>query len=116
MEKVKLSQKQASMLEVAKSWYSTEKIMELYITPQIRPIGMSFLRELDIDTLVGALIHGYEIQLSADEKAVKYYEDLTKKLEDESLPLQEKEWAMMQRIAVSELLNLLEIKIKGING
>ncbi|MGA3600777.1 hypothetical protein [Lysinibacillus agricola] len=115
MEKVNLSQKQADMLEVARNWYSTEKIMELYISPQIRPAGMRLLKELDIGTLVSALIHGYEIQLTAEEKAVKYYEDLTKKVEDESLPHHEKEWAMMQSIAVREVLDLLGIKIQGIN-
>lgn len=74
----------------------------------------SCLNELDIMTLAAALINGYEVKKTPEEKVREYYESLWSDYCDSDDPFIEVA-CESARAAVKETLNLLGIKIEGVN-
>lgn len=74
----------------------------------------SCLNELDIMTLAAALVNGYEVKKTPEEKVREYYESLWSDYCDSDDPFIEVA-CESARAAVKETLNLLGIKIEGVN-
>ncbi|MGG4028702.1 hypothetical protein ABEV77_04140 [Bacillus subtilis] len=74
----------------------------------------SCLNELDIMTLAAALVNGYEVEKTPEEKLREYYESLWSDYCDSDDPFIEVA-CESARAAVKETLNLLGIKIEGVN-
>ncbi|XOT28879.1 hypothetical protein ACLQ7P_08510 [Bacillus subtilis subsp. subtilis] len=74
----------------------------------------SCLNELDIMTLAAALVNGYEVKKTPEEKLREYYESLWSDYCDSDDPFIEVA-CESARAAVKETLNLLGIKIEGVN-
>nr|MDH3082642.1 hypothetical protein [Bacillus subtilis] len=75
----------------------------------------SCLNELDIMTLATALVNGYEVEKTPEEKLREYYESLWSDYCDSDDPFIEVA-CESARAAVNETLNLLGIKIEGVNA
>ncbi|XSD74791.1 hypothetical protein P5611_015915 [Bacillus subtilis] len=75
----------------------------------------SCLNELDIMTLAAALVNGYEVEKTPEEKLREYYESLWSDYCDSDDPFIEVA-CESARAAVNETLNLLGIKIEGVNA
>lgn len=75
----------------------------------------SCLNELDIMTLAAALVNGYEVEKTPEEKLREYYESLWSDYCDSDDPFIEVA-CESARAAVKETLNLLGIKIEGVNA
>ena len=74
----------------------------------------SCLNELDIMTLAAALVNGYEVKKTPEEKLREYYESLWSDYCDSDDPFIEVA-CESARAAVKETLNLLGIEIEGVN-
>ncbi|AZV88326.1 hypothetical protein BUN12_0062 [Bacillus amyloliquefaciens] len=72
------------------------------------------LAKLDILTLAAALVNGYEVKKTPEEKLREYYESLWSDYCDSDDPFIEVA-CESARAAVKETLNLLGIKIEGVN-
>lgn len=75
----------------------------------------SALNDLDIMTLAAALVNGYEVEKTPEEKLREYYESLWSDYCDSDDPFIEVA-CESARAAVKETLNLLGIKIEGVNA
>ncbi|MFD9274442.1 hypothetical protein ACFWA2_14505 [Bacillus subtilis] len=74
----------------------------------------SCLNDLDLLTLAAALVNGYEVEKTPEEKLREYYESLWSDYCDSDDPFIEVA-CESARAAVKETLNLLGIKIEGVN-
>lgn len=64
----------------------------------------SELNETPLDTVIKALYIGYEVEKTPEEKVAVYYEELRREYEHDAMA------------AVHSTLNLLGIKIEGVNA
>lgn len=78
-------------------------------TPEFQPIA-----SMDLMTLAAALVNGYEVKKTPEEKVREYYESLWSDNCDSDDPFIEVA-CESARAAVKETLNLLGIKIEGVN-
>lgn len=79
-------------------------------TPEFQPIA-----SMDLMTLAAALVNGYEVEKTPEEKLREYYESLWSDYCDSDDPFIEVA-CESARAAVKETLNLLGIKIEGVNA
>jgi hypothetical protein len=114
--RVTLPREVAEAIELAKkSKYSDDEILiraaaHGFVTPELMP-----LESVDIMTLAKALINGYEIEKSPEDKVREYYEGL---IETKTDPLNDpytRELAAYEASGVVKTLNLLDIKVPGVN-
>ncbi|MEG7333299.1 hypothetical protein [Bacillus sp. 0102A] len=75
----------------------------------------SCLNDLDLMTLAAALVNGYEVEKTPEEKVREYFESLWSDYCDSDDPFIEVA-CESARAAVKETLNLLGIKIEGVNA
>jgi hypothetical protein len=105
MEKVMLSKEEAQALEAALeinggvnanvvSWHAVNGLWEG---------DRSALNDLDLDTVARALYIGYEIEPSPGDKVKEYFDQLNNKSLSSG------------RVVVIDVINLLNLQIKGIN-
>jgi len=87
----------------AEEW-SREDVLEYHVTREWTD-RFSPLNDLDIMTLAAALINGYEVEKTPEEKVREYYESYG------GSPS-----AMERKEAVQDTLDLLGIKIEGVNA
>ncbi|WGD77715.1 hypothetical protein P5643_13950 [Bacillus subtilis] len=73
------------------------------------------LNDLDIMTLAAALVNGYEVEKTPEEKVREYFESLWSDYCNSDDPFIEVA-CESARAAVNETLNLLGIKIEGVNA
>jgi hypothetical protein len=71
--------------------------------------------EYNFDELMSALVNGYEIEKSPEDKVREYYEGLIETKQDLSNDDYTRELAAYEASGVSKTLNLLGIKIEGVN-
>lgn len=112
MEKVKVTKEVAEAIEdVRKAQYTNSEIIAdivkdigctAYGTLITTLIKFSRQSEGNIDILMHALVNGYEVEKTPEEKVVVYYEELRREFEHDAMA------------AVHSTLNLLGITIKGV--
>jgi len=74
----------------------------------------SALNGLDADTIMAALVNGYEIEKSSEEKLREYYTN-NERLYFATMDKERREYLAILT-AIEHTLDLLGIKIKGINA
>ena len=105
MEKVKVNRK---IFEALKKWeHDSNKPLELGLIQKIKNQGFTIdkyksLNDLNIKDFCECLLNGYELEESPQEKAVKHFKTYC--------PVGTYTYS-----TVIEILDILEIKIKGIN-
>jgi predicted mannosyl-3-phosphoglycerate phosphatase (HAD superfamily) len=70
----------------------------------------------NLDALIIALVNGYEIEKSPEDKVREYYEGLIETKTDSLNDPYTRELAAYEASAVVKTLNLLDIKIPGVNA
>ncbi|MCY9090880.1 hypothetical protein [Bacillus mojavensis] len=94
-----------------------ERLIKAHVDAAVRWGGMyAPLNDLDLLTLAAALVNGYEVEKTPEERVQQYYYDLRRaedRLEErgESGPQFRQGWQ-----SVEETLNLLGIQIEGVNA
>jgi uncharacterized protein (UPF0297 family) len=118
-DKVKLPREVAEALDsLREKGYSNFTILsyvinEKYIAhlPEITTIVKAYERDdFSFDKLLNALVNGYEIEKSPEEKVREYYESLDKR------PLCSEAYGWHEAKAIKKTLDLLGIKIPGVNA
>ncbi|MEH6941618.1 hypothetical protein [Bacillus sp. JJ722] len=116
-QKVTLPADVAQALESAlDNWCGNkERLLSVHAMPSDWLGGLEPLNTLDMITLASALINGYEIEKTPEEKVSYYYKFLIAKKED---PRYYGDWKYNTGAvdAIKETLNLLDIKIEGVNA
>ncbi|MCA1184790.1 hypothetical protein [Bacillus licheniformis] len=75
----------------------------------------SGINTIDIMTLASALINGYEVEKTPEEKVREFYEKLCDGYDRAQFHEDKGKYLLMQR-AVRETLNRLGMKIEGVNA
>ncbi|SDM18224.1 hypothetical protein [Bacillus sp. OK048] len=109
MEKVMISKEEAAALESALEVNGGDRanVSQYHGVNGLWTDKREALNNIDLETLNVALYVGYEIEPGPEDKILEYYHSLDTSREFSS------EWQMS--LAVTKTLNLLNIKIKGIN-
>lgn len=121
-DKVKLSREVAEALDsLRRQGGGNYEIVAAFIKrrkeiPEIKTLADAFeLNKISFDDILNALVNGYEIEKSPEDKVREYYERASKRflsLEDGSY---EDGYVSGVIDAVEETLNLLGIKVPGVN-
>lgn len=98
MEKVIVSKEVAEEIEYAIAEYRTIASATLYL------LNEADLTDVQVDQALRGYYVGYEIEKTPEEKVAAYYEELREEFEGEAMA------------AVASTLNLLGIKIEGVNA
>lgn len=120
MKKVKLTQEQADALDNLRgTYFSDDRILEVHCDPENAWRSIyECLNDIPNTELASALINGYEVEQTPEEKLREYYEELGRcrdtSLEEDDL----KDVAInaSKRVGIRYALNTLGIKIEGINA
>lgn len=116
--KVKLSQEQARALENAMKDNDIEYVITAHATAgEWVPDEKRALNELSVADLARALLIGYDVEQTAEEKLAEYYQE-RKKWAQQALERDERHSYAINAAraqAVNATLSLLGIKVKGIN-
>lgn len=95
-------------------------INEKYIAhlPEITTIVKAYERDdFSFDMLLNALVNGYEIEKSPEDKVREYYDSVLNRLYTEGLDDQERRYVLeSEAYGILRTLDLLEIKIPGVNA
>jgi len=79
--------------------------------PEIKTLADAFeLNKISFDDILNALVNGYEIEKSPEDKVREYYESLDKR------PLCSEAYGWHEAKAIKKTLDFLEIKIPGVNA
>jgi Protein of unknown function (DUF1642). len=114
-DKVKLPREVAEAIEdLRKDHYDNRALIDEIYEGAARPVLQAYA-ETNFDTLLNALINGYEIEKSPEEKVREYYEGLIETKQDLSNDDYTRELAAYEASGVSKTLDLLGIKIEGVN-
>ncbi|MED0759107.1 hypothetical protein P4S93_18305 [Aneurinibacillus thermoaerophilus] len=115
MEKVKLTKAQADALEIAKSLKAYQNDISSLLIAHIshsggecwaKEMGLHPLNHLDVETFARAVIVGYEVEMTPEEKVREKYESVD--------PWET--YGNAYRQAIRDTLNILGIKIEGVNA
>lgn len=101
-EKVKLPSEVAKAIEKVNLRWTRSEIVEYHATGKGK-WDISYLNTLDLDTLITALYIGYEVEETPEEKIWDFYH--TKAACE-----------MHPHHAIQNVLNILNIKIEGVNA
>ncbi|MGG1018608.1 hypothetical protein ABE151_04375 [Bacillus paralicheniformis] len=96
----------------AEEW-SKEDVLEYHVTREWTD-RFSPLNDLDTVTLASALINGYEVEKTPEEKVREYYEKLCDGYDRAQFYEDEGKYLLMKR-AVRRTLDALGVQIAGIN-
>ena len=121
-DKVKLPREVAEAIEdLRKDHYDNRALIDEIYEGAARPVLQAYA-ETNFDTLLNALVNGYEIEKSPaeleaerKEKVREYYEGLIETKQDLSNDDYTRELAAYEASGVSKTLDLLGIKIEGVN-
>ncbi|MEC1870383.1 hypothetical protein [Bacillus paralicheniformis] len=94
--------------------WSKEDVLEYHVTREWTD-RFSPLNDLDTVTIAAALINGYEVEKTPEEKVREYYEEL---IRDKRVAFDYEEQLSYENMshAVRETLNRLGMKIEGVNA
>lgn len=116
MEKVKLTKKQAEALEQLRSEWSKGAIIRTHVESSWTISKYRPLNELSIEELAKALINGYEVEQTPEEKLREYYElSNFLRYDKEDLVPTVRQRMIGEQMGVRKTLNILGIKVEGIN-
>lgn len=94
--------------------WSKEDVLEYHVTREWTD-RFSPLNDLDTVTIAAALINGYEVEKTPEEKVREYYDELCDKFDHACWSSDELEYGCKKQ-AVRETLDKLGIKIEGVNA
>lgn len=109
MEKVMISKEEAEALESALEISGGDRanVSQYHGVQGLWTEKREALNDIDLETLNVALYVGYEVEKDPEEKVIEFYQSLDTSREFSA------DWHIS--IAVTKTLDLLNIKIKGIN-
>lgn len=108
MDKVMLTQEEVKALESALTLSDGDKAHVVqWRATELFDGERAPLNEMDLNTVCRALYVGYEVEESPEDKILKFYKSLDTRREFSA------DWHVS--LAITKTLNLLNIKIKGIN-
>lgn len=100
-----------------KKGYSNSRIMNIALTGGVGAEEITLVGFEDKDTLMSALVNGYEIEKSPEDKVREYYDSVLNRLYTEGLDDQERRSVLeSEACGILRTLDLLEIKIPGVNA
>ncbi|EME72202.1 hypothetical protein OZL92_17440 [Bacillus sonorensis] len=107
IKKPVITKEQAEAFEKLREQYTDEEIVIKYIESELDLFdsGCACLYDLGFTDFLAALINGYEVEKTPEEKVREYYESYG------GSPS-----AMERKEAVQDTLDLLGIKIEGVNA
>ncbi|MDH5159882.1 hypothetical protein [Heyndrickxia oleronia] len=113
IKKVTLTKEQAAAIERAKERKETHRIV---LAAAEKPSGWHNgiyvpLNELSLEKLMSALVNGYEIEATPEEKVRKYYDEIKEMYERYEYDIDDGVLT-----GVRKTLDLLDIKIEGVNA
>ncbi|VXC07410.1 conserved hypothetical protein [Bacillus sp. 349Y] len=101
MEKVTLPKDVAEAIEDYLSEYDKARLIKAHSTPGRWSADVrEEINKIDVMTLAAALVNGYEVEVTPEEKVKEHFDGLD---------------LFSSQCAVIETLNILGIKIEGIN-
>lgn len=101
MEKVKVSREVAEAIErLRKNGHDNNSFIEGHVKYGYELDENKCLNELDTETLARALLIGYEVEETPQERLKEYYDKTS----------------VVERIVIAETLEILNIKVKGVNA
>jgi hypothetical protein len=115
-DKVTLPREVAEAIELAKDTYgSITAIFEDARNGNLDVLHDYF--KYNFDELIIALVNGYEIEKSPEDKVREYYDSVLNRLYTEGLDDQERRYVLeSEACGILRTLDLLEIKIPGVNA
>lgn len=110
MKKVKVSRSVGDLIVTLTEGYNNEEIVSLYTAKSL----VKEIYEIRLDTLIRALYIGYEVEQTPEDKVKEYYSNLIRLRNESPTPAISGDlYGKMD--AVKKVLNLLNIKISGVN-
>jgi hypothetical protein len=110
-EKVKLPKKVAENIEFIKNFAKwTDREIIAAKAKEDKPFNGAYegLNECDFDTLISALINGYEVEKTPEDKVHEFFEAFTNDTDDT--------FDAGVAYGISRTLNMLGIQIEGVNA
>lgn len=124
MMKALVTEEQARSIEFLRGvGYSDEKIMSMYVDDALGYIEMQHGRSVgclyDLDALrfATALVNGYEVEKTPEEKIKEYYEEVLRSQREsqDEADIESAEYCSGVIDGVTETLTILGVDIKGVN-
>ncbi|MEC1584417.1 hypothetical protein P9D80_03440 [Bacillus spizizenii] len=103
-----------ALLHLYSAEWTKSDILEYHATGEWQERCYS-LNDLEILTLAAALVNGYEVEKTSEEKVREYHQSLVCDM-DRALSYEDEGNCRSAIEAVEETLNLLGIKIEGVNA
>ncbi|ASB90497.1 hypothetical protein [Bacillus sonorensis] len=116
IKKPVITKEQAEAFEKLREQYTDEEIVIKYIESELDLFdsGCACLYDLGFTDFLAALINGYEVEKTPEEKVREYYEKLCDGYDRAQFYEDQGKYLLMKR-AVRRTLGALGIKISGIN-
>lgn len=124
MMKALVTEEQARSIEFLREvGYSDEKIMSMYVDDALGYIEMQHgrsagcLYDLDALRFATALVNGYEVEKTPEEKIKEYYEEVLRYQREsrDEADIESAEYYSGVIDGVTETLTILGVDIKGVN-
>lgn len=120
-DKVKLTKEQAKFLKDYTDMWTDEKIIESLIHAKENSATNEeeeVLIKLSTDTLIRALYIGYEVEQTVEEQLLQLVKE-NKESHDNAIKLDDRDesmWASGKLKGIKETLDIIGMKVKGINA